>query len=152
MLFFTASIFTAGISEFSLKKLNGDEFNISDHIGSKIILIDFWATWCKPCKKLLKKLNDISVRLNDKVLVLAVSTDDSSSFSRIENYIRSKKYKFTVLLDPDGKVSELYNPSSKIPFTMIVDKKGEIRYTHTGYIPGLGKDLSKRIITLSNEK
>lgn len=146
-----SSLLICRIPDFSLKKLNGEKFNIGDHLGSKIIVIDFWATWCKPCLKLLKKLNMLRGQFQDKILFIAISTDDSSAFSRIENLIKSRKYKFTLLLDPDSSVSSLFNPSSRIPFTMIIDKHGKIRYTHTGYIPGFERDLKKKLIQLSND-
>lgn len=139
------------VPDFSLKKLNGQEFNIGDHLGKKVIVIDFWATWCKPCLKLLKKISKLQEKFGKEVLFLAISTDDSSAFSRIENFVKSRNYKFTVLLDPDSSVSALFNPSSKIPFTMIIDKSGKITYTHTGYIPGFGKSLDKKIVKLLNE-
>ncbi len=151
LLIFSFINLSGKVPDFSLKKLNGEEFNIGNHLGEKIIVIDFWATWCKPCLKLMKKLDIIQKQYSDDVLVLAISTDDSSAFSRIENYIKSRKYKFTVLLDPDSSVSSLFNPSSKIPFTMIIDKKGTIRYTHYGYIPGFDKELKSKIENLKNE-
>ncbi len=148
LLLFSTICFSSSIPEFSLKKLDGSTFSISEVLGKKVILIDFWATWCKPCKKLLKKLNKINKDYKSNVIVLAISTDKSSAFSRIESYIKSRNYSFTVLLDPDSSVSGLFNPSDAIPFTMIVDKERNIVFTHTGYIPGFEKELREKIIEI----
>jgi len=148
LLLFSTICFSSSIPEFSLKKLDGSTFSISEVLGKKVILIDFWATWCKPCKKLLKKLNKINKDYKSNVIVLAISTDKSSAFSRIESYIKSRNYSFTVLLDPDSSVSGLFNPSDAIPFTMIVDKEKNIVFTHTGYIPGFEKELREKIIEI----
>ncbi len=146
---FTLSIIPqSSVPDFSLNKMDGSRFSISDVLGEKIIIIDFWATWCKPCKKLLKNLDKFSEEFKDKILVLAISTDDSSSFSRIESFIKSRGYGFTVLLDPDSNVSGLFNPSGAIPFTMIIGLNKKIVYTHTGYVPGFEKELKEKIIEL----
>jgi len=138
------------VPDFSLKKMDGSAFKLSDHLGKKIILIDFWATWCKPCKKLLKKLDQIHQDYKDTVEVIAISTDDSSAFSRVESYIKGKRYSFTVLLDPESSVLRILNPSRVLPFTLMIDKKGNIVYTHTGYMPGYEKELIKEIERLEN--
>lgn len=143
--------FGDSVPDFSLKKMDGSTFKLSDHLGKKIILIDFWATWCKPCKKLLKKLDKINKDYNNTVEVVTISTDDSSAFSRVESYIKGKRYSFTVLLDPDSGVSRILNPSRVLPFTLMIDKKGDIVYTHTGYMPGYEKELIKEIEKLKKK-
>lgn len=145
------SIYGGSVPDFSLKKIDGSTFKLSDYLGKKIILIDFWATWCKPCKKLLKKLNKIHHDYKDKVEVITISTDDASAFSKVESYIKGKRYSFMALLDPDSSVSRIFNPSQKLPFTLIIDKKGNIAYTHTGYMPGYEKELIKKIEKLSHD-
>jgi peroxiredoxin len=140
------------VPDFSLKRLDGSTFNLSDVLGKKVIVIDFWATWCKPCKKLLKKLNNIYRDYNDRVEVLAISTDDSSAFARVESYVKSKRFIFTVLLDPDSSVVRVFNPSLQLPYTVIIDLKGNIAYNHTGYIPGYEKEIVKKIEQLTDDK
>lgn len=147
----TIFISSATISDFSLKMIDGSVFKISDHIGKKIILIDFWAIWCKPCMKFLKKLDKISMEFKQKLLVISISTDDSSSFSKVGSYIKSRRYKFPVLLDPDSSVGRIYNPAGKVPFTMIINKAGKIVYTHIGYIPGYENEIRKEIKKLIHE-
>jgi cytochrome c biogenesis protein CcmG/thiol:disulfide interchange protein DsbE len=127
---------SAAVPDFSLKGLDGNSFKLSDYLGGKVIVIDFWATWCKPCKKLLKKLNKFYLEKKEEIEVLAISVDDSSAYAMVESYVKGKNFQFKVLLDPDSQVSRILNPSQKIPFTMIIDKNGDIVYTHSGYIPG----------------
>ncbi len=133
------------VPDFSLKTMEGASYKLSEHLGKKVILIEFWATWCKPCKKFMKKLNLIHQEYRDKIDVLAISTDDASAFPRVESYIKGKGYGFTVLLDPAGRVVRVFNPSQKIPFTLIIDKNGKIVFTHTGYMPGYEKEVIKQI-------
>ncbi|MCP5107796.1 MAG: TlpA family protein disulfide reductase [bacterium] len=152
-LFLTLSFgYGESVPDFSLKKMDGSAFTLSDHLGKKIILIDFWATWCKPCKKLMKKLDKIHRDYKEHVEVITISTDDASAFSKVESYIKGKRYSFMVLLDPDNSVSRIFNPSLKIPFTLMIDKKGKIVYTHTGYMPGGEKELIKEIEKLISKK
>ena len=73
-----ASISPSSLPDFSLKKIDGTLFNISEVLGKKIIVIDFWATWCKPCRKLLKKLDGVQKEFEKQVTVLAISTDEPS--------------------------------------------------------------------------
>ncbi len=151
IILFFSSISPSSLPDFSLKKIDGTQFSISEVLGKKIIIIDFWATWCKPCKKLLKKLDEIGREFSDQVEVLAISTDESSSFARIESYIKSRGYRFTVLLDPDSNVSGIFNPAGTIPYTMIIDLSKKIVFTHTGYVPGFEKKIREKINELTDK-
>ena len=151
VLIFISSVFPSSLPDFSLKKIDGTQFSISDVLGKKIIIIDFWATWCKPCKKLLKKLDDLGQEYSDQVIVLAISTDESSSFARIESFVKSRGYRFTVLLDPDSNVSGIFNPAGTIPYTMIIDLNKKIVFTHTGYVPGFEKKIREKVIELTDK-
>jgi peroxiredoxin len=139
------------VPDFSLEQLDGSVYKLSDHIGKKIIIIDFWATWCKPCKKLLKKLNQIYLDYKQHVEVLAISIDDTSAVAKAGAYIKGKRFSFTVLLDTDSQVVRIFNPPMKLPFTIIISKKGDIVHTHTGYIPGYEKEIIKKVEKLIHE-
>ncbi len=139
------NLFFAKVPDFSLKSINDNEIKFSEYIGKKIIVIDFWATWCKPCKKLLKDLNKIYKELNNEIEVFAISVDNSQAIQSVENYIKARRFKFKVLLDSDRRVNNYFNPSNVIPFTVIINKKGEVSYAHSGYIPGYIKELKSKI-------
>ncbi|MBI4913449.1 MAG: TlpA family protein disulfide reductase [Acidobacteria bacterium] len=133
--------------DFSLRRTDGSVFRLKDHLGKQVILVDFWATWCGPCTKLLKKLQEMKDKYPD-VLVVAISIDDAGSQAKVAQYIQGRGYTFTVLLDPDTAVCKMFNPQAGIPFTFIVDKKGEVAYTHTGYLPGQEKELAEKLEAL----
>jgi cytochrome c biogenesis protein CcmG, thiol:disulfide interchange protein DsbE len=138
----------ADVPEFSLKTLDGSTYRLRDDLGKKIIILDFWATWCEPCKKLLKRLQEIQDKYPG-VAVVAISVDDSSAYTKVSQYIKGKGFKFTVLLDPDSQVAKVLNPELKIPFTVIIDQAGAIAYAHTGYAPGDEQEISKKIELLT---
>ena len=130
--------------DFALKKLDGSVFKLRDVIGKKTIVVDFWGTWCAPCTKALKKFQAIHDTHPD-VLVLAVAIDDASSMAKVSQFIQGKGYTFEVLLDPDSSVMKLFNPSLSVPYTFVIDRKGEIAYTHSGYVVGDEKELLDRL-------
>ncbi len=153
LLILLCTFTTAGtINDFTLKRTDGSTFTLSEIKGKKIVVIDFWATWCKPCKKYMKKLQKISTKYKDSVEVVAISIDDTSAFSRVDSYIKGKRFTFTVLLDPDRSVAKSLNPALRVPFTMVMDKEGKVIWTHTGYMPGDERELEKELKKLIDSK
>lgn len=154
VLIFLLFSFSIGseVPDFSLRKLDGSLFRLSDHIGESIILIDFWATWCRPCQRQLVQLDRINKIYEDKVKVLAISIDDSSALPAVRNYVNARNFSFTVLLDQDSSVCRLFNPSRRIPFAVLISKEGRIVYTHSGYMPGDENKFIQEIDKLLEDK
>jgi thiol-disulfide isomerase/thioredoxin len=154
-IFFLLIVFLStsllAITDFSLKKIDGSTYKLSESIGKRVIIIDFWATWCKPCKKLLKRLQKIDKKYKNKVKIIAISIDSTSALSKVESYIKGRKISFDVLLDTERKVANLLNPSGNVPFTLIINKKGKLVYTHAGFMIGFEKILEKKLDKLLKE-
>lgn len=109
--------------EFALKDLNGRFHSLTAKRGS-VIVLNFWATWCPPCREEIPVLNEIHSRYGGRgVVVLGISADPSAE--KIKAFMEETPIKYPVLLDPGAKVSKLYRVSS-IPTTFIVDKSGSI--------------------------
>jgi len=123
-------------ADFELKDLQGGAVELSGLLGKAPIVINFWATWCKPCVKELPHLNKILKDYRDKGLeVLAISEDSPWSVSKVKSFITGNRYEFTVLLDTNGDVLRKYGLLGT-PYTYVLNAKGEILYKHFGYRPG----------------
>jgi peroxiredoxin len=122
--------------KFTLVDLKGDKVSLADLKG-KIVIIDFWATWCGPCKAsfpgMQKAVNKFANDPNVKFLFVNTwenNVDDKKK--NAEDFIKQNKYSFHVLLDNDNKVIESYKVSG-IPTKFIIDKNGNIRFKAVGF-------------------
>ena len=110
--------------KFTLRNLRGNLEGLDDHAG-KVIVVNFWATWCAPCVKEMPSFETLYRRFRSQGLtVLAVSLDKDGS-SKVQDYVDKYKLSFPVLLDTEGVAEKLY-PSFTIPFTYVLDKQGRV--------------------------
>lgn len=123
--------------DFTLKDLSGQAHTLSRSHSGKVVLIDFWATWCVPCVKELPYLQGFQNRYGARGLeVLAISTDGPDRLAAVTSFIDRYGYTFRVLLDDRSEVVALFDPQLILPFTVLLDRKGQIRFVHQGYSPG----------------
>jgi len=110
--------------DFTLRNLNGNLEGLSS-FKDKVIILNFWATWCAPCLEEMPAFEKIYRRYRSKGLtVIAVSLDKGDT-SKVEKFVDEHSLTFPVLLDLDGIAEKIY-PSFTIPFTYVIDKKGII--------------------------
>jgi len=116
--------------DFNLKDLNGKDVKLSDYKG-KIVILNFWAVWCKFCKEEMPDLNDLNKELekDNEAVIIAVNVQES--LDTVKDYLSSNNIDIKVLLDQDGSVTQTYGVSG-FPATFIINKDGSV-YT---YIPG----------------
>ncbi len=135
-------------ADFTLRDINGKEVHLSDYAG-KVVILSFWATWCGPCKEEMPHLQKMyEAKADAGLVVLSVSTDDARSASKVKPYIMSMKYTFPVLLDREATLIGGYNPSKTLPFTVIIDRAGNVSRVASGYNPGDEVTLAKEIDAL----
>jgi peroxiredoxin len=116
--------------EFSLPSLSGSTMALSSMRG-KVVLIDFWAQWCEPCKKELPQLDKLSKEYAGKgVVIVAVNIDKQRE--NAERMVKQLGVSLPVLLDPAGSVAGAYD-LPKMPTSFVVDKKGIVRYVNEGF-------------------
>ena len=137
--------------DFVLKDLEGKNYRLSENIGEGPIVISFWATWCVPCIEELKQMKRIYKKYSDMgVQFLAISIDDPKTVGRVNSFVKSHKYPYTVLLDTNNEIITLYQ--SKIPpYTVIIDNDGNVIYTHIGYRMGDEKMVDRELEMLFEE-
>jgi peroxiredoxin len=138
--------------DFALPNIDGKEVKLADLLARGPVIIDFWATWCKPCIKGFPALQQIHEKYKAQGLtVIAVSVDSPKSRSRVSPFISSQKYTFEVLLDIEGKVAQKYNAVA-IPRTVLINPKGEIIYTAVGYRPTNEEQLDEAVQSVLPKK
>ncbi len=134
--------------DFEIETISGDEVALSDFLGNGPVLINFWATWCKPCVEEMKYYQEIYNKYKERGLtLLAISEDHERSVAKVIPYIRSNNYNFTVLLDPDNSVARDYYVRV-VPHTYVIDANGNIVFSHSGYKKGDEKEVEKIIVEL----
>jgi thiol-disulfide isomerase/thioredoxin len=116
--------------QFSLEDVRGRTVRLSDFRG-KVVLVEFWATWCGPCVRGLPVLADIARREGSDVVFLAINTDDSESKERVRDFLRERRLEITALLR-GREVSRLFGVGP-IPHTVVIAKDGTIVATHVGF-------------------
>ncbi|MFN3201223.1 MAG: TlpA disulfide reductase family protein [Bradymonadia bacterium] len=141
----------SAIADFALKNIKGKKVKLSELKG-KVVIINFWATWCGPCKQELPFLDQYQKDLKDKGLeVLAISIDSPQTLSEVRVLAKRKRWKMNVLLDQDGSTLAALNPRGTPPFTVGVDREGRIAFQHEGYASGDEVEIKKHIDTLIAE-
>ncbi len=130
--------------EFKLENIDGKQVKLSDFQKKGLVILDFWATWCVPCKNGLPKINELHEKY-DNVNVLAINVDKPRKKSNAISHIKSNRFKFHTLFDPKKNVQKQYNITN-IPRTLIIDQDGTIIYNHTGYQRGDEKHYEEVII------
>lgn len=149
VLITVSTIFAEKPHDFQLNTVDGEKVSLSDYLGKGVIYISFWATWCTPCKVELADLNEIYPKYKEKgFFVFSLNMDDSSTLSKVKQYVKSKDFKFPILLDTDGKVCSMYNPQKTLPFSFLIDKDGNIYKKYQGYQKGDMKKIEEDLNNL----
>jgi cytochrome c biogenesis protein CcmG, thiol:disulfide interchange protein DsbE len=118
-------------------------------LRGKVVLLDFWASWCEPCKKELPLLSQIAPRLRQKgIEILAVNIDDDRK--NAEDFVRAKGIRLTVIADASKKIVGRWEPP-KMPSSFVIDKTGVVRAVNGGFEPGDESKLEAQLTALAGK-
>jgi peroxiredoxin len=131
--------------DFTLKSAGGENLKLAELRG-QVVLVNFWASWCGPCRQEMPLLDQIYGQY--KALgftVLGVNVDEDVAQANM--LLKKVQVSFPVVYDSANKVSELYRVSG-MPTTVIIDRDGNMRYRHEGYLPGYEDTYQQQVRTL----
>jgi peroxiredoxin len=134
---------------FELEQLDGGPVSLSSLLGKDVVVLDFWATWCPPCRKGLPVIADLAREYAGRgVAVYAVNQMEPAD--TVRSFLKEQGITVPVLLDTAGIVGRTYEVSG-IPQTVLIDRTGKVRYVHVGMSFGFKGSLERQLNTLLAE-
>ena len=134
--------------DFTLKSQKNDNLKLSELRG-KVVLINFWASWCGPCRQEMPVLDELYRHYRSlDFTILGVNVEQNSDDAK--SLLKDVPVTFPILFDTENKISKLYDVKG-MPSTVLVDRDGNIRYVHMGYEPGVESEYQTQIRALIRE-
>jgi cytochrome c biogenesis protein CcmG/thiol:disulfide interchange protein DsbE len=122
---------TGGAPDFTLPAVDGSMVSMSDYRG-KVVLVDFWATWCPPCQEMIPVLSKLNKRYSDKGLVILGVSLDRDGLEVLGSFVHENMIPYKVIMG-DTKIGNAFGGVSTIPTLYIVDRDGRLVRKLTGY-------------------
>jgi peroxiredoxin len=138
----------AAAPDFAAKSSSGRNVRLSELRG-QVVLINFWASWCSPCRQELPLLNKIYTQYRSAgFMLLAVNVDDSRKDA--EAMLKRLDLRFPTLFDGNKNVAKLYGVDT-MPATLVIDRDGHVRFVHRGYLDGYERKYEQQVRELLKE-
>lgn len=145
-------LFSKTVPSVQLKDMNGKTVNTAELGLEGPVIFSFWATWCSPCKRELNTIHEMYEDWQDEtdVTLVAVTIDDERTKNSVPLYVNGKGWDYLVLMDPNGDFKRAMGVNN-VPHTFLVDKNGNIVYSHNNYAPGDEEELYEKLVSLSEK-
>jgi peroxiredoxin len=130
---------TAGTNapDFTASAVDGKTFHLSDHLGKSVVLLDFWSTFCEPCKAEFPHLQALYNEDKSKgLLVVGVAMDGPETIADVHAFVKRFELDFPVVTDDDSRIASLYDPKKSMPLSVLIGRSGKIIVVREGYNPG----------------
>lgn len=138
---------TGKLPAVTVQNMNGQKISTATwENGGKPMIINFWATWCAPCKRELTAIHELypDWQAETGVKLIAVSIDDTRSMNRVKPYVNGQAWDYEIFLDPNGDLKRALNVNN-IPHSFLIDGAGNIVWQHNNYEPGDEQQLYRKV-------
>lgn len=153
LIFFSAenvsslSILQGNVPGYKMKTLAGKRISLKDYRGSPLLL-NFWATWCAPCRKEFPIIKEIADKFGkDGLVVLAINVDDTRTISAVKSFVSAHSLNFTIPLDPNRKLLNNFRGSA-LPLTVLIDASGNVVRIYTGFLGMWEEEIYRQLSEL----
>ena len=134
--------------DFTLKSRSGENIKLSELRG-QVVMLNFWASWCAPCRQEMPLLEKLYQRYEPMgFTLLGINVEENSDDAL--RWLKNLDISFPILLDTKNTTSELYSVMA-MPTTLIIDRDGKVRFLHRGYVPGVEEEYQQQVRTLIKE-
>lgn len=156
--YLSAALFAIGLSTLisspahavELTQLEGSPVKSADQLHGKVVVIDFWASWCGPCRKSFPWFNQMQQKYQQQgLVVLAVNEDEERADA--DKFLLQFPAQFAVLFDVAGEVASQYQLQG-MPTTLLLDRQGRVRFTHAGFFESKTASYEQEIQQLLQEE
>ncbi|WP_162555974.1 TlpA family protein disulfide reductase [Reichenbachiella versicolor] len=140
-----ATVQAQTIKNYTLQNIENQRVNLHDIKGDKLTVIDFWTTWCRPCKKAIPQLNKIYKQYKGKgVQVIGLNSDGPRTVAKVPTVSKGLQIQYPILIDMNSEIMNAHNFST-FPTLVIVDETFKIKYIHEGFVPGDEEEIISAI-------
>jgi peroxiredoxin len=134
---------------FTLQSNAGGQVSLASLKG-KVVMVNFWATWCVPCRQEMPHLEALYEKYNSLGFELLAVNVEKNNAEGARKWLQETPVTFPVLFDPENQVTKLYKVQT-MPSTVIIGRDGTMRFMHNGYKPGYENDYQTQVRTLLRE-
>ena len=132
---------------WNIKNATGTTIDLGDVMTGDIAIVSFFATYCTRCKQKLIDHQSLHEKYGKNGLsVLGVSVDEPETQSDVGTYVRSRGFTFPIVIDSESRLVSQFNPRRTLPFSVLIDRQGNVLWSHVGYAPGDEKLTEERIM------